>query len=31
MGDVDYQTVSADSHVIEPHDLWPRLYQLRAI
>jgi uncharacterized protein len=26
---VDYQTVSADSHVIEPHDLWQRLIEPR--
>jgi hypothetical protein len=27
MGNVDYQIVSADSHVIEPHDLWQRLIE----
>ena len=29
MGDLDYRTVSADSHVIEPHDLWQRLIEPR--
>lgn len=27
MADIEYRVVSADSHVIEPHDLWQRLVE----